>query len=69
MLLTTRTADWFEQRDFSPAGIAHESLLLPEKRRAAVSPSRGSKLFSKELFDFTDSQRKNATPPGKRIGF
>ena len=69
MLLTTRAADWFEQRDFMPAGIAHDSLLLPEKRRRAINPGRGSKLFSKELFDFVDSTRTNLPAPGQRIGF
>ena len=37
VLLTTRTADWFEQRGFKPAGAAHESPLLPESRRKQVS--------------------------------
>ena len=37
ILLTTRTADWFEQRGFKPDGPAHESLLLPESRRKQVS--------------------------------
>ncbi len=36
VLLTTRTADWFEQRGFAPAGAAHESELLPDSRRAKV---------------------------------
>jgi len=37
VLLTTRTADWFEQRGFKPAGPAHESPLLPESRRKQVN--------------------------------
>ena len=37
-LLTTRTADWFEQRGFKPDGPAHNSLLLPESRRKQVGP-------------------------------
>ena len=37
VLLTTRTADWFEQRGFKAAGPAHESLLLPESRREQVN--------------------------------
>lgn len=47
VLLTTRTADWFEQRGFKAAGVAHESELLPAARRARIDPSRGSMLFSK----------------------
>ena len=33
VLLTTRTADWFEQRDFKWQGPAYASTLLPESRR------------------------------------
>lgn len=47
VLLTTRTADWFEQRGFKPAGAAHLSQLLPEERRQRIDPSRNSQLFSK----------------------
>ncbi len=47
MLLTTRTADWFEQRGFKPAGVAHLSDLLPDSRRERIDPSRNSQLFSK----------------------
>ena len=36
VLLTTRTADWFEQRGFQAAGNAHSSFLLPETRRVKV---------------------------------
>jgi hypothetical protein len=36
VLLTTRTADWFQQRGFEPAGVAHDSLLLPDSRRLKV---------------------------------
>lgn len=49
MLLTTRTADWFEQRGFRPAGPAHASSLLPEMRRAKIDPARNSQLFAKDL--------------------
>lgn len=49
VLLTTRTADWFEQRGFKPAGAAHLSALLPEGRRARVDPARNSQLYSKRL--------------------
>lgn len=49
VLLTTRTADWFEQRGFKPAGVAHLSTLLPEARRARIDPLRNSQLFSKRL--------------------
>lgn len=38
VLLTTRTADWFEQRGFVWAGQAHASDLLPEQRRGKVDP-------------------------------
>ena len=37
VLLTTRTADWFEQRGFQHAGPAHASPFLPETRRQQVS--------------------------------
>ena len=36
VLLTTRTADWFEQRGFQHAGPAHASPFLPEDRRQQV---------------------------------
>ena len=36
VLLTTRTADWFEQRGFQHAGPAHASPFLPETRRQQV---------------------------------
>jgi amino-acid N-acetyltransferase len=49
VLLTTRTADWFEQRGFKPAGAAHLSLLLPDARRQRVDGSRNSQLFSKKM--------------------
>jgi amino-acid N-acetyltransferase len=49
VLLTTRTADWFEQRGFRHAGAAHASELLPEGRRARVDPARNSQLYSKDL--------------------
>lgn len=49
VLLTTRTADWFEQRGFKPAGKAHESELLPADRRNRVNPARNSHLYTKVL--------------------
>lgn len=49
VLLTTRTADWFEQRGFKPAGAAHASRLLPEARRAKVNAARNSQLYAKDL--------------------
>lgn len=49
VLLTTRTADWFEQRGFRHAGPAHESAILPDKRRAKVNPARNSQLYVKEV--------------------
>ncbi|MCQ2594394.1 MAG: amino-acid N-acetyltransferase [Treponemataceae bacterium] len=41
-VLTTRTADWFEQFGFVPCTIDS----LPEKRRAKWTPERGSKALS-----------------------
>ena len=67
MLLTTRTADWFEQRSFLPVGQAAGSQLLPNKRRAHIDPTRNSKLFMKVIEDLSDSSA--AQPAGKRIGF
>jgi amino-acid N-acetyltransferase len=49
VLLTTRTADWFEQRGFQPAGPAHASVLLPAPRRRRVDPARNSQLYAKSL--------------------
>jgi len=48
-LLTTRTADWFQQRGFDWAGPAHLSEILPEARRSRINPSRNSILFVKSL--------------------
>lgn len=36
VLLTTRTADWFEARGYMRAGPAHESDMLPDARRLQV---------------------------------
>ncbi|KAF8060080.1 NAGS2 [Scenedesmus sp. PABB004] len=44
VLLTTRTADWFMQRDFRLAGPAWSSELLPGPRRARINPARNSQL-------------------------
>lgn len=49
ILLTTRTADWFEQRGFKWAGQAHVSEYLPASRRAKIDPSRNSQLFTKTV--------------------
>ena len=65
LLLTTRTADWFVQRAFSPAGPAAASALLPAARRAGVDPARGAKLFVKAI---VKDLGPAAAPPGKRIG-
>ncbi len=65
VLLTTRTADWFEQRDFRFRGPAFESTLLPEARRARINPARNSQLYVKELEHFDG----DLAQPGKRIGF
>lgn len=53
------------------AGVAHANPLLPEARSAKIDSSRGSKLYSKELLDFSGPGRAAlSTPlPGKRIGF
>jgi amino-acid N-acetyltransferase len=40
-VLTTQTADWFEQIGFTPASIDS----LPQKRKDTYIPARGSKLF------------------------
>lgn len=66
LLLTTVTADWFVQRDFSAAGLAAECRLLPPGRRAQVDASRGSKIFVKSIVPLEGSR---AAPAGKRIGF
>lgn len=47
ILLTTRTADWFQQRGFSAAGPAHSSIIVPQSRREEIDPSRNSKLYVK----------------------
>jgi len=44
-VLTTQTADWFEQLGFVPAAL--ES--LPQKRRDLYNPERGSKIFRLNL--------------------
>jgi amino-acid N-acetyltransferase len=44
-VLTTQTADWFEQLGFAPAAL--ES--LPQKRRDRYRPERGSKIFRLNL--------------------
>ncbi|KAL0031769.1 hypothetical protein WJX79_006380 [Trebouxia sp. C0005] len=67
VLLTTRTADWFMQRDFKSAGCAHESHVLPESRRQAIDPARNSQLYCKEIVALNDTVQ--AAPAGKRIGF
>lgn len=65
MLLTTRTADWFEQRDFRHQGPAYSSALLPDARRGKIDPSRNSQLYAKTL----EAPDVNFSTPGKRIGF
>ncbi|KAK9810524.1 hypothetical protein WJX72_012135 [[Myrmecia] bisecta] len=49
VLLTTRTADWFQQRGFEAAGPAHTSPFLPAHRQAQVNPARNSQLYVKSL--------------------
>jgi len=65
VLLTTRTADWFEQRDFRWCGAAYESKLLPTSRRSKINPARNSQLYVKEL----EAPDTMGAKPGKRIGF
>ena len=65
VLLTTRTADWFEQRDFVYSGHASESRgFLPEARRAKINPARNSQLYVKEL----EKSEGKVPRPGKQIG-
>lgn len=66
VLLTTRTADWFMQRDFKLAGPAWSSELLPPTRRKQVNPARNSQLYYKDLDPLSDEERQE---PGTRIGF
>lgn len=56
VLLTTRTADWFMQRGFQHAGIAHLSNKLPEPRRAKINPGRNSQLYFKVLGQDEDEE-------------
>jgi amino-acid N-acetyltransferase len=44
-LLTTQTADWFENLGFVPSDIS----TLPQQRRAIWTPGRGSKVLRMEL--------------------
>ncbi|KXZ50954.1 hypothetical protein GPECTOR_14g2 [Gonium pectorale] len=65
VLLTTRTADWFEQRDFRWQGAAYASSLLPLSRRERINPARNSQLYVKDL----EAPDHDLQEPGKRIGF
>ena len=65
VLLTTRTADWFEQRDFVWCGPASASDLLPGSRRSRIKPERNSQLYVKTLEELSAGEAK----PGKRIGY
>lgn len=65
VLLTTRTADWFTQRDFVLAGPAWCSPLLPATRREKVNPARNSQLYVKDL----EAPDASTAAPGERIGF
>lgn len=49
VLLTTRTAEWFQQRGFRHDGPAHVSGHLPDARRRCVDAERNSQLYVKEL--------------------
>ena len=66
VLLTTRTADWFMQREFESGGYAHKSQIIPESRRQAIDPARNSQLYCKEIIALHDTVQ---APAGKRIGF
>ncbi|KIY91548.1 hypothetical protein MNEG_16416 [Monoraphidium neglectum] len=68
VLLTTRTADWFMQRDFRLAGPAAGSELLPEARRRRVNAARNSQLYVKEILPLSQEDGP-VVAPGKRIGF
>jgi len=65
VLLTTRTADWFQARDFRLAGAAHSCQVLPADRRARVDPKRNSQLYIKKL----EPSNEAMSPAGTRIGF
>jgi amino-acid N-acetyltransferase len=65
VLLTTRTADWFQARDFRLMGSAHESELLSAWRREVVDPVRNSQLYMKRI----EAPERKMPRPGKRIGF
>lgn len=65
VLLTTRTADWFQQRDFALGGPAARSELLPPDRRGRINPARNSQLYYKDL----EAPDETLPTPGKRIGF
>lgn len=66
VLLTTRTADWFQQRDFLLDGPAYQSAYIPSDRRSRIDPARNSQLYVKELAPVDSSMKLQ---PGKRIGF
>jgi len=64
VLLTTRTADWFQAREFVASGPAHASRTLPESRRAKIDPARNSQLYVKRLEAPVPGMQ-----PGSRIGY
>lgn len=64
VLLTTRTADWFQAREFVPVGAAHKSDMLPVLRRSRVDPKRNSQMYVKKLEAPIPGMQ-----PGTRIGF
>lgn len=67
VLLTTRTADWFMQRDFKHVGPAWCSELLPSQRRSRINPARNSQLYVKQIVPLKPQEGFNE--PGTRIGF
>ena len=60
-LLTTRAADWFQQRGFEAAGRAAGNAALPAAR--AVDASRNSLLFIKELSEPSGGVVARTIPP------
>ena len=67
VLLTTRTADWFEQRSFVYDTYAHASALLPEARWACVVASRYPPCSITESSKATCLASLSAAPQGHSI--
>lgn len=54
-----------QARDFTPAGPAWQSDMLPAARRAKINPARNSQLYVKAL----EAPDESIPLPGKRIGW